>query len=60
MDLPIQSIESLRLGGRDAAACGQCEGANPFPRGCAHHEQWADGYDWAVITMVDRCDQEGG
>lgn len=51
MDLPIQSIESLRTEGRHAAKLGQPERINPFPPGCPHHELWADGHDWAVITM---------
>lgn len=49
MDLPIQSIDSLRAEGSAAARNGVSRDMNPFPRHCGHYRQWAHGYVWGPM-----------
>jgi len=56
MDIPIQSIESLRKAGREAAEGGEARDANPFPRYGRHYRQWEHGHVWAVIAMGDNVE----
>ncbi|CAG2129230.1 hypothetical protein [Cupriavidus numazuensis] len=57
MDLPIQSIESLRAEGRAAAVRGERLESNPYlPRYGSHYRQWEHGHDWAVIAMIDNVE----
>jgi hypothetical protein len=58
MDLPIQSIESLRKAGRTAAEGGEKREANPFPAFGSHFRQWEHGHVWAAMEPV-KAEQEG-
>ncbi|MGO4154359.1 hypothetical protein [Cupriavidus sp. YAF13] len=49
MDLPIQSIESLRAAGRAAAAQGKGNDTNPFPPRGSHYRQWEHGHVWQLL-----------
>jgi len=59
MDLPIQSIESLREAGRAAAESGEKREANPFPRYGVHYRQWEHGHVWSQLADQVRP-TEGG
>lgn len=51
MDLPIQSIETLRTAGRDAANEGRKRDANPYPFAGSHYRQWEHGHVWAAESV---------
>ncbi|MDX6011343.1 hypothetical protein [Cupriavidus necator] len=56
MDLPVQSIESLREAGQKAAVKGARADANPFPPYSGHYRQWEHGHVW---QLLDPRSEEG-
>lgn len=59
MDLPIQSIDSLRAEGRAAALKGKSRDANPFPRYSSHCVQWEHGRAWTLLDPLVQSLERG-
>lgn len=49
MDLPVQSIKSLREAGQKAAEKGERANTNPFPLYGSHYRQWEHGHVWQLL-----------
>lgn len=57
MDLPIQSIESLRAEGRVRGQAGAPSSANPFLLGTEHHRQWDLGHIDGEVVAAELLQQ---
>lgn len=51
MQLPIQSIDELRVAGRDAAQAGHGIDSSPYPSDSEHHAHWVVGFYWAQQSV---------